>query len=481
MLFKIQMETNLLSLPEEMLAHLASFLNNSSLKMFSSSSFTINQSIRPIIGQRFDFKANRDFMCYGMIPLRIRTDIRHAHISSDWVRFGGTPLRTFVETMKNRMHSGTALQSVHLERFIIRSADLAALLEFAPNLRLMVFGKEKHPMHSLKTLAMQTNSNLRAVATQFIGFERIVVRTFGNASSEFRESLANIIRNNISTLIEVDIDCMFEDYLPFELTGDITLRSLKTKAPISSFITDMNVSRLSHLECSIQHSEPMLKSAFNLKSLKINLGVDEWDIHHIRKMLNFFPNLLHLEVKSSYMQTPIPEDHKIKLEKINSMKARYLGVTVLSKLIVPNLLSIETSPISRTLNSHLATYSPKLETIRGKDNLILKIETIKDILISHNHIKFVILNHDSLTCACDLLKFVIKLRPFIFMRARCVNVELFFDTDVENKESMMLIFKAIKGVKVEDYGENARIDIGVNARILVRFLQLSHRRTIQLI
>lgn len=408
------------------MAHLASFLNHRSLLMLSLTNYRIHQSIRPVVGNRCEYQANRDFMLYGLIPLRLRVFIQHAYISVDWLRFGGTPLSSFVHCMKERGHAGEALRSVHIERFELISSDVA-LLSFAPNLRLIVFGRQPSPMHELKTMAMQSNTNLRESASLFNGIERIVVGFFGAVTPEFRLSLNTVMENNLETLQEIEVGNIFEDGLPFEINPQLKLRSLITNASISSFFTEMNVSKLNHLECNLSNEEPILKTALNLRSFKINLCVEEWGIAHIRKVMNFFPNLVHLDIKSSYAQTPILDEEKITTPNLISMKCQYFGVIIMTKFIATNLLHVEMTPLSRALNVHLAAHSRKLITVRGRDNLLSdnKIETIKEYLISHPRLSTLSLQHNSLTCACDLLNFVMELKPFIFMRARHVNIEFF--------------------------------------------------------
>lgn len=43
---------------------------------------------------------------------------------------------------------------------------------------------------------------------------------------------------------------------------------------------------------------------------------------------------------------------------------------------------------------------------------------------------------------------------------------------------MMLIFNAIRTLKVYDYGESMRLDIGTNARVLIKFVALNEPRSL---
>lgn len=468
------METSVMSLPDEMIMHLSTFLNHKSLIKFSELSRKIRRSVLPVVSAKSCYVVDRDFMCFNILPSKFITTVIHGYIKTEWKRFY-YPLTAYAKSIELRGQSAKIVQSVHVEHFDIIQADMHEFLNLLGGLKLLSFGKLTHPVNHLKTVALQTNTVLGEAAVELKNIQRIIVRSFGPPSLEFKETLRTLIAGNWKSLVELDIQSSFEDHLFIDLDENLRLRALKTNVTMSSLLPNMpNFLHLQELECRVIHEDPFYRSSPNLRFIKLIISVESWQSDDLR---NYYPNLTSIAIRSSYPQFPRFDENKVTMNHVTSMTGMYFGVVILGNYIAPELKEVDISPLSRHFNNHVSKYSKKLEVFRGKDNLLQqgKRETIKQILILNPNLREAIMTHNGLTCTCDLLHFAADLSRFLAVYETKCQIEFYFESDKAYQQRTLEIFEAMSNFQVLWGGDQAQIIMRPNARIVLKFITTNNR------
>lgn len=466
-----------------MISEVASFLDVKALKCFTRVSSRIHRSTKTIVAKRTAaFKAKWKYLVHHSHP-RYANLVQHLSLGEEWTMYS-EPLKAFSLLFGLRKQPWGIIKSVHIDMSEVHRKDLEEFLKKVTNLRYIAFGGRRcHPVtDGYKTVALRTNTDLGTAVQELKGFQKIVVESFGPATTQFKETLQQLVNLNAGSLKELDLSGYHGQILPIDLPNNIELESLITSASMSTFLWDMpNIHCLRHLECYLTNQVPLWKHIHSLQSLSLTVGYEGWQSDQITK---FFPNLVKLELKTTYRQYVWSDTAKPTITKLRNLTEQCYGTNSLANFIAPQLREVVMSPLSSVVSNHLAKHSKQLETIIAKGNVLQesRVNVFKEMFVIHPNLKYVRLEYDTPVCACELFAFVKKIHSFLLtcQAAEKVKIEIFVKSNRKHKDILKVLAESLQYNDVEDYGDGMRLNLmggdeekKRNFRVLIKFLDMT--------